>query len=130
MGQDLMRRPPKFVQGFIDRRGKPRFYFRRPGYDRVPLPGLPWAPEFMAAYEAALAGQPLQVGSARTLPGTIHALAVSYFNSLAFRSMRSSSQTKYRRIVDRLCREHGDKRVAMMQREHVVKLMASRASAP
>ena len=26
-----MRHPPKFVQAFIDRNGKPRFYFRRRG---------------------------------------------------------------------------------------------------
>ena len=38
MGQRLMRRPPKFVHGFIDRHGKARFYFRRPGYKRAPLP--------------------------------------------------------------------------------------------
>ena len=108
MGQSLMRHPPKFVQGFIDRHGKPRFYFRRPGFPRLRLPGLPWSPEFMAAYEQALAGQPLQIGTQRVQPGTIRALAVSYFNSTAFRSMRSSSQTKYRRIIERLCREHGE----------------------
>ena len=56
MGQRVMRRPPKFVQGFLDRHGNPRFYFRRAGFKRVPLPGLPWSPEFMAAYENALAG--------------------------------------------------------------------------
>ena len=70
MGQNLMRRPPKFVQGFIDRNGKARFYFRRPGFKTVPLPGLPWSPEFMAVYETTLAGQPLQIGSARVKPGT------------------------------------------------------------
>jgi len=37
---------PKFVQGFVDRHGKPRFYFRRPGFKSVPLPGLPWSPQF------------------------------------------------------------------------------------
>ena len=45
MGPHLMKRPPKFVQGFIDRHGKPRFYFRRPGFPRMPLPGLPWSPD-------------------------------------------------------------------------------------
>jgi len=35
-----MRRPPKFVQGFIDRHGKPRFYFRRAGFKTIPLPAL------------------------------------------------------------------------------------------
>jgi hypothetical protein len=56
MGQQLMRKPPKYVQGFIDRHGTPRFYFRRLGFKRVPLPGLPWSPEFMGAYEEALRG--------------------------------------------------------------------------
>jgi hypothetical protein len=58
-----MRRLPKYVHGFIDRHGKPRFYFRRSGFNKMPLPGLPWAPEFMTAYEQALAGQPVRVSS-------------------------------------------------------------------
>jgi len=121
-----MRRPPKFVQGFIDRHGKPRWYFRRPGFKRTPLPGLPWAPEFMAAYEEALAGQPVHIGGSRVRPGTMRALAISYYNSLGFRSLKPSSQAIYRRIIDRFCREHGDKRAATLQREHIVKLMAAR----
>lgn len=137
MGQHLMRRPPKFVQGFIDRHGKPRFYFRRTGFKSVALPGLPWSPEFMAAYEAAIAGQPLAVADGRVKPGTIRALAVSYYNSVAFRTMKSSTQSVYRNIIDRFCEEadkqgqkHGDKRAATLQREHIVKLMAARAEKP
>jgi integrase len=125
-----MSRPPKFVQGFIDRQGKPRFYFRRPGFPRKPLPGLPWSPEFMEAYERALAGQAQQAGSAKVLPGTMRALAVSYFQSVDFRSMKANSQSVRRNIIDRLCREHGDKRAAMLHREHIVKLMAERADKP
>jgi hypothetical protein len=71
-----MRRPPKYVQGFIDRHGKARFYFRRAGFKTVALPGLPWSPEFMAAYEVALAGQAAPIASERVKPGTIRALAV------------------------------------------------------
>jgi integrase len=133
----MMGRPPKFVQAFLDRHGKPRFYFRRPGFKPVPLPGLPWSPEFMAAYEAALAGQPVPIGACRVKPGTIRALAVSYFASVAFRSMKSSTQGVYRNIIDRFCREtdkdgnaHGDKSAATLQREHIVKLMAARAEQP
>jgi integrase len=132
-----MRRPPKFVQGFIDRHGKPRFYFRRAGFKSVALPGLPWSPEFMEAYEQALAGQPAQVGTDKVKPGTIRALAVSYYNSIAFRTMRLSTQSVYRNIIDRFCGEadkqgqsHGDKRAATLQREHIVKLMAARAEKP
>jgi integrase len=137
MGPHLMSRPPKFVQAFLDRHGKPRFYFLRPGFKGVPLPGLPWSPEFMAAYEAALAGQPSPIGGTRVRPGTFRALAVSYFASVGFRTMRSSTQSVYRNIIERFCREtdkdgnaHGDKSAATLQREHIVKLMAARAEQP
>jgi integrase len=130
MGSHLMKRPPKYVHGFIDRHGRPRFYFRRAGFKKIPLPGLPWSPGFMEAYETALAGQPLQIGSARTKPGTVRALAVSYFNSPDFRSLRPSSQAIYRGIIDRFCIQYGDNRVANLKREHVVKLMAARAERP
>ena len=125
-----MRRPPQYVNGFIDRYGKARWYFRRAGFKRVPLPGLPWSPEFMAAYEQALAGQPLQIGGARTNPGTVRALAVSYFHSSDFRSLKLSSQAIYRGVIDRFCIQYGDNRVAGLKREHVVKLMAARTEKP
>jgi hypothetical protein len=31
---------PRYVHGFVDRHGKPRFYFRHPGFESVPLPGV------------------------------------------------------------------------------------------
>jgi integrase len=130
VGSHLMRRPPKYCHGFIDRHGRPRFYFRRSGFKQVPLPGLPWSPEFMAAYEQALAGQPTPIGAGRTIPGTLRALAVSYFASPAFRTNRPSTQKTYRNVIDRLCAEHGDKRAALLQREHVIKLVAARAATP
>jgi len=129
MGPPLMRRPPQYCNGFIDRHGKARWYFRRAGFKRMALPGLPWSPEFMAAYEQALAGQPMPIGAERTTPGTLRALAVSYFASPAFQSTRPTSQYSRRNIIDRLCVEHGDKRVAPLQRDHVVKLLA-RAATP
>jgi hypothetical protein len=91
----------------------------------------------MAVYEAALAGQPIEIGRARIKPGTMCALAVSYFNSGGFRSMRPSTQSTYRNIISRFCAEtdkqghsHGDKAAAALRREHIVKLMAARADKP
>jgi len=146
MGQQLTRRAPKYVHGFIDRHGKPRFYFRRAGFKKMPLPGLPWSPEFMAAYELALEGQPVQIGNARVIPGSMRALAVSYFMSagpvpnsecIGFLSMAPSTQRVYRNIINRFLEEtdsHGqknaDKRAAALQREHIIKLMAARADKP
>jgi hypothetical protein len=37
MGQRQMKHP-KYVHPYIDRHGKPRFYFRRAGFKQVPLP--------------------------------------------------------------------------------------------
>lgn len=123
---------PKFVHGYIDRNGKPRFYFRREGFKAAKLPGLPWSPDFMAAYEAAATGQPLATAEASRAgkPGAIRALAVSYFNSLTFRSLKPNTQSVYRNTIERFCVEHGDKRVVTIQREHVVKLMAALAEKP
>jgi integrase len=57
-------------------------------------------------------------------------LAISYFGSPEFRALRLSTQRAYRGTIDRLCRVHGDKRVADLRRHHVVKLMAARAEHP
>jgi integrase len=121
---------PRFVHGFIDRHGRPRFYFRRAGFETRPLRGLPYSPDFMREYEAAVAGQPLPVGAGRVRPGTMHALALSYFASPEFRTLRPSTQRAYRGMIDRICRDHGDKRAADLRRDHIVKLMAARAEQP
>ncbi len=137
MGRRAQMKTPRYVHGYIDRHGKPRWYFRRAGFKKMPLPGLPWSPEFMAAYETAMAGQPLEIGNNRVKPGTMRALAVSYFNSVGFRSMQPSTQSVYRNIISRFCEQagatgvaYGDMPAAGMRREHIVKLMAVRADKP
>jgi hypothetical protein len=80
----VKRKNPKYTHGFIDHDGKPRFYLRVPGRKSVPLPGLPWSPEFMAARERALKdgwSAPIEIGAARTRPGTVNAALVSYYQS-------------------------------------------------
>jgi integrase len=128
---------PKYTQGFVDRHGNPRFYFRRPGFARVTLPGLPWTPEFMAAYQAAMSGQAHIIAAPRAKQGSFAALAASYFASSAFLTMKPSTKGVYRNAIDRLCRskdkdgnEIGSKSAGTLRREHVVKLMAGRAEKP
>jgi len=127
-----MSRPPKFVHGYIDRHGRPRFYFRRAGFNSIRLPGLPWSPQFMAAYEAALAGQTgqIEVGARRTKPGTVNALVVAYFNSIAFRSLASETQRTRRNILERFRAEHGEKRFALLHREHIVRMLGAKIGTP
>jgi integrase len=121
-----LRRPPKFVQAFIDRHGKPRFYLRRTGFKSVALPGLPWSPEFMAAYELAMGNaceQRIEPGASRTNPGTINALVVSYYKSDDWSRLTVDTQKRRRRIIERFRIKHGDKRVALLERDHIVNML-------
>src|SRR5262245_41558876 len=107
----------QFVQAFRDRHGKVRHYFRRPGYKRVPLPGLVGSTEFMEAYAAALADAPVhEIGSSKTKAGTVSALAVAYYKSAEFAGFAEETQGMRRAIIERFRNEHGDKPVALMHR--------------
>lgn len=124
----MMRKPPKYTQGFVDRHGKSRWYLRKRGLPRTPLPGLPWSPEFMTAYEAAMSGQaekPL-----RSQPGTVNALAESYYQSADYIGLRDSTKATYRGIIERFRAEHGDKRVSKMEARHVRQIINDKAATP
>src|SRR5262249_18964772 len=122
---------PPYVQAFVDRHGKPRFYFRRRGCQSVMLPGLPWSPTFMAAYQAAKGEPPrIEVGLSRTTPGTVNAAVISYFNSAAFQGLASETQRSRRRVLERFRAEHGEKRIAMLQRAHLDRMVAIKAATP
>jgi hypothetical protein len=64
------------------------------------------------------ARQSSPVGAGRVRPGTMRALALSYFASPEFRTLRQSTQRARRWIIERFCEAHGDKRAALLQREH------------
>lgn len=115
----MKRKNPKYTHEFTDHDGKPRFYLRAPGLKRVPLPGLPWSPEFMEAREKALQGDwpTPALGSSRTKAGTVNAALVSYYQSSAFRDgLRESSQKMRRAILERFRKEHGEKRIALLHK--------------
>lgn len=125
----LMNKPPKYCQGFEDRHGKPRWYYRRPGI-RIPLPGLPWSPEFMAAYEKAVKGEKPEIGQSLTVAGSISALVVSFYNTSDFKGLSDSTKATYRGIIERFRAEHGHRMVREMQRDHVQKIVARKADTP
>jgi integrase len=123
----------RHVNAFRDRHGRLRHYFRRPGCKSVALPGLPGSVEFMEAYQAALAGETTprtEIGARRTKPGTIAALTVGYFNSLAFHSLAPETKRTRRNILERFRTEHGDKRIALLERKHIEKMVVAKAAIP
>jgi hypothetical protein len=118
-----------YIHEFLDRHGKARRYFRRRGQKRIPLPGLVGSEEFMAAYQLALDGVPkpaVGIGAGKTLPGTINALVASYYASDSWANGLSEDTRKTRRrYIERFRTEHGNKRVALLQQEHIEKMLAA-----
>jgi hypothetical protein len=95
---------PRYVNGVTDRFGKSRYYLRRPGFKSVSLPGLPWSPTFMAAYEAAMSGEiapRIEIGASRTKPGTLNEAIVRYYDSQAFHALAPLTQKNRRAILER-----------------------------
>ena len=73
---------PKYVHAWFDKRDSQTYYYlRRRGFSLVRLPGLPWSPSFMAAYEAALSGPRAAIGAGRIKPGSVSAVVAEYFDS-------------------------------------------------
>ena len=119
----------KYVNAFANRGRKDkrvRYYFRQRGGKAMPLPGLPGSEEFMAAYAVALAGLPhVEIGASRTLPGTINALVVNYYGSGDWQKLAADTKKNRRRVIERFRAKHGDKRVALLQREHILGMLAA-----
>jgi len=113
------------IQRFADRHGNIRVYYRNKGY-RVALPASLGSPEFIEAYTAAHKAFTDKTGIQKKAgggDGTIRRLVFEYYNSLQFRQLQPSTKKTYRSIFDRFCKEHGDRLVSQMRREHVVAIV-------
>jgi integrase len=128
---------PRWCSEYQNQHGVWTVRFRRRGWPTVYPKARVGTLEFADEYRHWLAGQPLEIGSKRTKPGSLKALTVSYFNSVGFRSMKPITQGVYKNIINRFCEEagttgikYGDMPTAAMRGEHVVKLMAKRADKP
>jgi integrase len=112
----------------VAKSGKPYYYFRKPGSDRIRLPGSPFSREFMESYQQALAAseQPSKLGANRNPHGSIAALVGLYANTYAFRTLADETRAGRWRIIQRFREEHGAKRVALIKPEHIRAIIASR----
>lgn len=119
-----------YVNRFRDRHRKVRYYFRRKGFPRATLPGLPGSTEFMEAYETALAGKPLVTGAARTTPGSFSDLAVRYYDSAEWQQLAPVTQATYRNVIERFRAQHGDKPIRHLKHNHVRGFVAEKAATP
>jgi integrase len=114
------------------------FYFRRPGYPRVPLPGPYGSPEFAQAYLACMGGggillaQP--IGVERSPDGSFSALIASYYQSRAWLNPANlpdglSEGTRKRRkpVIEKIRELYGRDDVAGTNAKHIRKILEDKS---
>jgi hypothetical protein len=63
-------------------------------------------------------------GASRTVPGTVNAALVSYYQSTAFTNgLDRTTQQNRRAILEQFRSDHGDKRIALMHGEALQKIL-------
>jgi hypothetical protein len=78
-----------------------------------------------AQWAAWVRSQPRSPAShSSTAPGTINALVVGYYKSAPWNGLEEETRKTRRRIIEKFRVKHGDKRVALLQREHVERMLA------
>ena len=80
--------------------------------------------EFMAAYQAAVAGVAAPLGINRTKPGTVNAAIVGYCQSPAFAELAAGTRAERRNILERFREQYGDNRIAMLEQRRLVKQLS------
>jgi integrase len=119
---------PKYVQAWVDPRDSRAYYYlRRRGFPRVRLPGLPWSPTFMAAYEAAMSGPRTAIGAGRVKPGSVAAVVAEYLDSQQFFGSKSAGTQRMRRgILERFRAAYGERPMALLPAEWIEALLDSK----
>ncbi len=124
---------PRYVTAFKSASGRTRYQFRRRGFARYYFQTLPWTEAFEREYAACMAGTiapKIQSGADKTRPGSLGALIVLYYDSKAYKTLKDSTKGVYRRLLEKLRSEHGNKSVAGIQRKHIEALVNSKAETP
>src|SRR6516165_2127278 len=118
---------PKYVQAWVDHDGRAHHYFRRRGFPRVRLPGLPWSPSFMAEYEKAISGARTAIGAGRVKPGSVAAVIAEYLDSREFFGSKSAGTQRMRRgILERFRAAYGERPFALLPPEWIEALLDSK----
>ncbi|MCS3496199.1 integrase [Bradyrhizobium japonicum] len=118
---------PPYVDRFVDRGGAPRYYFRKRGGPRIPLPGLPWSAEFMAAYKAAAEGQgAVSKGTHAIVRGSVEAAIIGYLGSNDWKQQAQTSRELRKPIIERFRLDYGVHKLRALRRSHVQQIIADK----
>jgi integrase/recombinase XerD len=104
LGIDMARIRLRHVTIDRDRNGNTRYYFRVAGKPKIRLPGLPGSTEFLAAYQAAVAGdaKPGAHVSRSPATGSFAELCIAYYSSPEWTALDVATKAWRTRALDRI----------------------------
>jgi integrase len=115
----------RYIHRYTDRHGHIRHYFRGPGQKKVTLPGKPGSPEFMAAYNMAIAAPRRPVGEGRSKAGTIAHWISLYLASAAFAALAPDTRRTRKNMLERFRVKHGEKAAATLEQHHIERMIGA-----
>ena len=121
----------RYVEEFPDRHGHVRRYFRRRrGDKRIPLPGEPGSREFMDAYNSAIAGPREPIGIDLNDPRSLAAAVGLYLASETFASLAKDTRAMRRRELERFRGEHGHRTLSKLDQGAIERIIAKKRPHP
>lgn len=100
-----------YVNGYKDRHGRQRYYYRRKGFKAVALRGEPGSIEFAESYQQAMgAAKPAKALSTESA-GSIGALIEQFYLSADFRGLEPVTQKGHRSVLKLFREKHGHRSV-------------------
>src|SRR5688500_1572682 len=108
-----------------DRHGNLRRYVRKKGQPKIRIMGEPGTDAFATAYQAALRGEKMfgnEVAKPKPVvpaEGTFLWLCQQYYYSAIFKELMPRSQRVRQLILEKFCKENGQKPFGLMQPHHV-----------
>lgn len=128
MGRGLGVTKRRGVSRYISK-GKMYYRFRLKGKPEVSLPGEPYSPEFEEAYRRAMEGE-VVAGEFRTVEGSMAALVIAFYSSAEWKTLKPTTKDTYRRIIERLREQYGERPVKGLCKRHVLVMRDKRADTP
>lgn len=131
---DLTTKLPRHVQRMVDRHGHVRHYWRKPGYPRTTIKGIPGSEEWFISLAKAISAPPRDIKSRTTstaAPGSMARLIADYTESFEFRTRPESVQDPHKRALAKLAASQvGEEQAADFDRESVQAVLVKLIKTP
>lgn len=118
---------------YRDRHGRTRWRYRRKGFARdigTDFGSDEFKRRYAEAEAEAMGRRSEGVGRDRTVKGSLSDLIASYYRSPMWQGLGEVTQRTYRGPIEKLRQEHGHKRIAMLERRHVMNILSEKAHTP